>query len=445
MVDKRMTQGNDIPLELLPIILEKLQWRTKDLASCALVNKVWHTYANPFLYARLFLRDQTRLIRVFRTLKENARLAILVHVLEIRVFPFGLQAESLEALEESILHTLQKAINLQELYWTRTGSLTDRVIPFLPSLPRLHTLELTGSSRFYTPSSIGKHLLDPTQTPNLKHFSVLLPDRGVVAELPQWCQRMGAKLESFSILCQHSALITDAILIEASQHLIGLKRLSLAGCKALMMPGILALLKNSRYGIEDLAIEGLAMPPNCLPDIANHLSQLHSLSLTFPRPAHSITNFWLHLNDMMESLPKIENFTLYTSSWNTPRGMYTDTLDSDEENGENDEEIHQDHLVRQQQNGNGFGIRRFTGNTSQEYRRHELEEHARSGKPIVREPKVDSWFLKRFLPLRGKQLSKLRIHGIVMTIDQVREISIGCPNLKDLVVHLYEGDKVRIQ
>lgn len=437
-----MTQAKDIPLELLPAILEHLQWRTKDLASCALVNKVWHKYANPLLYARLFLRDQTRLIRVFRTLKENAHLAPLVHVMEIRVFPFGLQAESLEALEESILHTLQKAINLEELYWTRTGSLTDRVIPFLPSLPRLHTLELTGSSRFYTPSSVGKHLLDPKQTPQLKHFSILLPDRGVVAELPQWCERMGSKLESFSILCQHSALVTDSILIEASQHLTGLKRLSLAGCKTLMMSGVMALLKNSRYGIQDLALEGLAMPPDCLPKLAVYLEQLHSLSLTFPRPAHSITHFWVHLTDMMDSLSNIENFTLYTSSWNTPRGMYTDTLDSDEDMGENDDESHHDHLLRQQRNGNGAGTRRYTGNTSQDYRRHELEEHARSGKPIVREPKVDSWFLKRFLSSRGEQLIKLRIHGIVMTIDQVREISFGCPNLKDLVVHLYEGDKV---
>lgn len=112
-----------LPLEILPHILGHLQWRTRDLAACSLVCTTWHRFATPLLYARLFLRTQQRLIRVFAALEANERLARLVRVLEIRVFPFGLRAEQLEKLEASILRSLQAAVRLEELHWTRTGSL----------------------------------------------------------------------------------------------------------------------------------------------------------------------------------------------------------------------------------------------------------------------------------------------------------------------------------
>lgn len=196
--------GTRLPLEILPHILSHLSWRVRDLAACALVARSWNRYATPLLYARLFLRDQRRVRRVFASLEANKHLAKLVRVLEIRVFPFGLPAEELEKLEASLLRSLQHCEGLEELYWTRTGSLTDRVVPDLPKLPSLHTLELTGSSRFYTPASITTHLLAPSKTPNLRHFSLVLPDRDVAAELPNWASQLGEKLESFSVLCQVS-------------------------------------------------------------------------------------------------------------------------------------------------------------------------------------------------------------------------------------------------
>jgi hypothetical protein len=425
---------SSLPLELLPLILDKLQWRTRDLAACCLVSKAWQDFATPRLYARLFLRDQQRLIRVFDSLKHNPALSALLRVLEIRVFPFGLQAEALERLEASILATLQAAVNLTELYWTRTGSLTDRVVPFLPRLPRLHTLELTGSSRFYSPAKIARHLLHVDKTPNLRHFAIVLPDRDVVANLAAWAQVLGEKLESFSVLCQHSALVTDEVLTAMSVHLTGLRRLSIAGCKIVTAKGVCDMLKASRHGVRDLAIEGLSVHPSSFVQMANHLGQLRMLSLTFPRQTLcTASEFWQCLATFVEQLPALQEFTHYTSSWMTPRDTYTNTLDSDDNDNDNDVE-EMDAVA------NALTRVRFNGSTTQEYRRHELEEHASNGRPIVREPRLSSAFLRRLLAARGQNLTKVRIHGIVLTMEQVAWITDTCARLSDLVVHLYDGD-----
>lgn len=247
----------DLPLEILPLILEQLEWRTRDLHACCLVSQTWNICATPRLYSRLFLRDQKRLIKVVDTLERCNHLAKLVRVLEIRAYPFGLKAEDLERLEASLVASLVQATNLRQLYWTRTGSLTDRILPFLPILPSLETLELTGSSHYYSPANITKHLVSPMKTPNLRHFCILLPDRQVCDELPRWAKEMGSKLSSFSIYCQHSAILTDSTLREMSQYLTGIKRLSIAGAKRVTADGVLALLKSGN--ITELAIEGLAV------------------------------------------------------------------------------------------------------------------------------------------------------------------------------------------
>ena len=77
-----------------------------------------------------------------------------------------------------------------------------------------------------------------------------------------------------------------------------------------------------------------------------------------------------------------------------------------------------------------------------EYRRQEMENHASSGQPIIREPRLSNSFLRRFLFARGPNLRKLRIHGIVATMDQVRAICEACPALQDVVLHLFEDNNV---
>lgn len=422
--------GIQLPLEILPLILQFLQWRSRDLHACCLVSKTWNNYATPRLYSRLFLRDQKRLIKALSTLQQYPHLAKLLRILEIRVFPFGLLAEDLERVEASLLDTLLQATNLVELYWTRTGSLTDRVLPYLPALPSLQTLELTGSSRFYTPSNVSEHLISKEKAPSLKYFSLLLPDRNVCEKLPNWANQLGSKLESLSILCQHSALISDEILKGMAQHLTGIKRLSIAGAKAVTEEGISTLIKG-RF-IEELAIEGLAIHPSTFLRLSTSLKSLRAISLTYPKQSLcSPHDFWQHLAAFVEDLPSLAQFTLYRSSWNTSRVGEEDMLDESNEDA-SDDELNEAHDSIDN-----------TPCTPQEYRRQEMEKHANSGKPIIRDPLLSTSFLKRLLAARASTLTKLRIHGILMTIEQLRLVCEECEQVQDLVVQLFEDDKVR--
>lgn len=161
-----------------------------------------------------------------------------------------------------------------------------------------------------------------------------------------------------------------------------------------------------------------------------YLQNLQALSLTFPRQnLCPVTDFWQHLAHFVEELPHLQEFTHYTSSWNTPRDTYTDSLDSDEENTGH---------PREEDRGNEVNL------TPREYRRQELEEHAHTGRPIVREPKLSTSFLRRLLASRGPHLRKLRIHGIVASMEQMMDIAQTCQELEDLVLHFYEGSPVRI-
>ena len=109
-------------------------------------------------------------------------------------------------------------------------------------------------------------------------------------------------------------------------------------------------------------------------------------------------------------------------------------LDDDEDN-EGDpahaDELHDSGPSQQQQQ------------SPQEYRRKEMEDHASSGRPIIREPRLSTSFVRRLLLARGSQLQKLRIHGILTALDQLRTICETCSGLQDLVVQLFEDDKVR--
>jgi hypothetical protein len=152
------------------------------------------------------------------------------------------------------------------------------------------------------------------------------------------------------------------------------------------------------------------------------LTNLQCLSLTYPKqtlcPAQ---DFWQYLASFVEDLPQLSEFTLYRSSWNTSRIDEGDIDDVEEDFDQEDD----------------------TQTTPQEYRRQELEQHANTGQPIVREPRLSTSFIKRLLSARGSNLVKLRIHGIASTMEQVRLICQGCSQLQDLVLQLFEDDKVR--
>lgn len=268
---------SDLPLDLLRPTLAFLQYRVTDLAACAQVSRLFNQAATPYLYERLFLRDHRRLQLVFRTLSQRPELCRLVSILELRVFPFGLNAERLEQLEDRIERTLVQAVNLRQLVWTRTGSLNDRLLPhLLRSSPSLKRLEITGDARTWTTNTLIREI-----QPGIEHLSIILPERTVINALVDIAAKLqhasSAGLRSLSLLCQHSPFLTDAHLLAMAPALSALERLSLAGCRAVTASGIAAVLKSALSsqdqtnvtGVKELALEGL-----------NVVSVLYSLSLS---------------------------------------------------------------------------------------------------------------------------------------------------------------------
>ena len=71
----------ELPVEILPGVLSALSWRVGDLASCCRVSRLWRRFATPLLYVRLWLREQTRLMRAFATLAEHPELARHVRII----------------------------------------------------------------------------------------------------------------------------------------------------------------------------------------------------------------------------------------------------------------------------------------------------------------------------------------------------------------------------
>lgn len=79
----RASTMHGLPVDLVPGLLDALQWRVGDLAACCRVCRVWRELATPKLYHRLWLRDHTRVIRVFATLAAHPELARLVRIIGV--------------------------------------------------------------------------------------------------------------------------------------------------------------------------------------------------------------------------------------------------------------------------------------------------------------------------------------------------------------------------
>ncbi|PWN54368.1 hypothetical protein IE53DRAFT_383064 [Violaceomyces palustris] len=448
-----------LPIDLLVPILSQLQHRVKDLASSSLVSKTFNRAATPLLYENLFLRDQTRLRLVFRTLASNRELASYVKVIELRVFPFGLSAEQLEKLEVDITKALLQATSLNQLCWTRTGSLNDRLLPALLSPRGLESLEITGDSRTWSPSLLIQRL--PTQ---LRNLSIILPDRRVVNSLvdivtklsstvstsePQESQVKGSEgLKSLSILAQHSPLLTDAHIKAMAPHLGHLQRLSLVGCRAVTGEGILSLLRSSSEsgiqpaGIQELALEGLNVSASSLSSMRPYLASLRLFSITYPRSSSSggsgsrlcnsqgAAEFYHHLEELVRDAPKLEEFTHYAGAGSLP------ALGEDED--EQDDVGYEEGGVAQ----SGLDLVE-NGEASRDgatLRNPSPQIHIRPTIPTL------AWNLLRSLTdHRGGRLKKLRFYGVGISLDQLELISRSCRSLEDLVIQIWEDDVPKLQ
>lgn len=238
---------------------------------------------------------------------------------------------------------------------------------------------------------------------------------------------------------QRSPFVTDEVLAQIAKYLSGLRRLSVAGCKWVTAEGLLPLLRSTQGQIRELAFESLAVHPSSYTALAKHLTNLTSLSLTFPGQNLCLASeHWPALADFVEALPRLQAFTHYLSSWNTRTGAHDTHRDSrgSEHADDSDDDIRRDRSeVTNDQNQN----RRDPDTIAQPTGTVSLQ---RSRKPM--EPKLSATFLRRFIMARGSQLTKLRVHGLAASMNQLEEVCNGCPQLRDLVLQLYESDKVCI-
>ncbi|PWN99721.1 hypothetical protein FA09DRAFT_337222 [Tilletiopsis washingtonensis] len=392
-----------LPAELVPLLLAPLAWLPHTLAACARVSRTWRHYATPRLYRHIALRDQTRLRRLVRCLTETPELCKLLQVLEIRVYPFGWPAEALEQLEAELCTILTRATNLRQLAWTRTGSLNDRVLPTLGKMPALRHLELTGDARTWSPA-----LLVSSLPVELEAFSVVLPDRSLIEALEAVVTRC-PRLQSLSLLMQHSALLLDEHLQRLAPHLASLTRLHLMGARRVTAEGVLPILKHGK--LKQLALEGLNIDPNSLESFVPSLQDLHALSLTVPAartaPRH---DFFRELTAVCARLPLLSELTVYVSSNNTP--------------GDADEDDSDDEAVNVPQPALSL--------TDEEM----LDEEA----PGIRRTRSRRGEVRALTAACNGRLKKLRIHRVGVAVPELQAMVRLLSHVESLVVHLSNVD-----
>ncbi|CAO1631468.1 unnamed protein product [Sympodiomycopsis kandeliae] len=433
-----------LPLELLPLILQQLSTtnRLSTLATCSQVCRTWSTFAKPHLWRRLWFRSQDRVRLVFSVLAQRPELCTLVKVIELRVFPLGLPAEQLERLEADIGKALNYMDNLEELVWTRTGSLNDRILPDLISnRQKLHTLELTGNTRYYDVGMLYQgHQGIRSQSPSkatgyvgeyplvaLRNLSFVLPDSNAIQAMTELAKR--SQLKSVNILCQHSSVFLPVHAELLSEHLASLDRLILVGCKRLDGDSVRKMLAGSQVGIKTLGLEGVGVHPSRLPTLIPLLSStLRTLSLTLPKPSfcpHS--EFYTHLSGVVSSLENLQEFTLYA-----PGGVRADE--------DQDDILDQD----------GGGVDNSDGLP---YLQSQNQEQPTNTSHLV--PKMPLSFLRSLLTskqsgLPHRRLTMLRVHGIICSSEGLRMIGTDASGevtesngytggLQDLVLQLENG------
>ncbi|WFD32484.1 hypothetical protein MSPP1_003532 [Malassezia sp. CBS 17886] len=389
--------GAELPVELIPTVLGYLRWRTGDLAACCRTSRVWRRFATPALYERVWLRDQTRLVRVFATLAAHPELAHMVHVLELRVFPFGLPAERLELLEAQIVAALRHATHLEVLRWTRTGSLSNRLLlEMFEKMECLRELEISGNSRSWTPDVLLQHM--PS---TVRDLSVVLPDRAVVHALVPLATQLQGRLEGLGLLCLDSALVSDSLLESLAQHTRNLRRLSLVGCRSVHGAGVQALVLGTPQ-LQHLALEGLPLVRGVLVSLAPALHCLRTLTLTYPWRAEDAPRFFTELGTVVDACHALRSLAVYA------RGGSPPVLN---------------------------GVRMQDGNAS-------------PAESVRESPSLSTTFVHRLLASRAAEtLRVLRIHGIAVSLAQLRDIGASplAARLEELVVHLFDADLPSLQ
>ncbi|KAI0767578.1 hypothetical protein C8Q74DRAFT_1281089 [Fomes fomentarius] len=308
-----VAQFNDLPVELLPLIVQHVV-KPSHLVALCLVNKSFYTFVVLLLYERIFIyawhkEGKAKVIKVFRTLAEYPHLAKLVQQLAIRDFPKALQSEEYDQILDACLAGIRNCVNLRTCTWTRHGSLTSSVLETLADCSRLQELEINGENTGY---------YDPMILPRFSHLrklSLIMPSAAVANTLLPWTRSASATLQYLSIICKSSTRINNDILHEIAPYTTNLEYIYFVGCPKLTHEGLWALLSTNYRGIVALGMEGLStafdmriFSENCIR--AGTLSRLRSITLTVDDHT-SLAEWQQHVLDLLSSAP-LQQFHIST-------------------------------------------------------------------------------------------------------------------------------------
>ncbi|KAI0311408.1 hypothetical protein OF83DRAFT_1151190 [Amylostereum chailletii] len=318
----------DLPIELLPLIIQHVVPKSSYLANLCLVNRIFHTFTIGSLYERIVIypwhkQAKAKIVDLFRTLAENPHLAQQVSRLEIRDFPRVLSSyEAYEDLERSCIRGIANSTNLRSCTWTRDGTLNTDILKALQTCPNLAELELNGNHQGnYDPRTLASFS-------HLEKITLIMPSSPVLNILPQWIAATGPRLRTLTLICKATPLVNDALLGNLSPHLRRIERLSLAGCPKVTHEGVWAVIRHNVGGIRGLGLEGLtphfdivALSGECAR--AGFLTSLESFTLTI-RP-DLLTDAWIDGASRLLSHSPLEAFQLYATD-TTSKSYSADAL-----------------------------------------------------------------------------------------------------------------------
>ncbi|KAI0708567.1 hypothetical protein C8Q76DRAFT_626883 [Earliella scabrosa] len=346
----RCAQFQDLPVELLPIIVQYVV-KPSHLANLCLVNQSFYTFAIPLLYERVFIyawhkEGKAKVIKLFKTLAEYPHLAKLVQQLgcagdggtevgtgaqssterpadafpAIRDFPKALQSEEYDQISEACLAGIRNCINLRACTWTRHGSLTSSVLETLAECSRLQELEINGENTgFYDPRILPRFS-------HLRKLSLIMPSAAVANILLPWTRNTGSTLQHLSIICKASSQtispsatsstrINDGVLHAIAPYTTNLESVYFVGCPKLTHEGVWALLSTNYKGPVALGMEGLStafnmgiFSENC--NRTGTLSRLRSITLTVDEHT-SLVEWQQHVLGLLSNAP-LQQFHIST-------------------------------------------------------------------------------------------------------------------------------------
>ncbi|KAF5350601.1 hypothetical protein D9756_008654 [Leucocoprinus leucothites] len=414
-----MFSGPELPLELLPVILEHLP-KVHYLTRAALVNHAFYQSTIPLLYSRASIYSwhkdaKSRVIELFRTLSSCSHLARYVRRLEIRDFPRNSLSDD---VLESISQGLRNCTNLRSCTWTRDGSLTSDILlalsnPFLStngvlsvsSMPEpvhaLRELEINGHhSKFYDPKLLLRFKW-------LERITIIMPTIEVVHVLEEWVKIVQESLRSLNVICKMSPVITDEVLIRIAPYLKNLEFFHLTGCPKVTHRGVRAVLSESERGIQNMALESVSPRLD--------LTQLLPMSISHPRTLHNLHSLTL-------SIPPLHSIPVPTMSSLASSPSSTMSL------------AHLPHTPPTLQSYTTTLLRILTHHTPNLERFQMYSPHM-FFEPCVATSELFLGLVKR----HGERLKRISVHRMLIGLDVIKNICTSCPVMEEFFVVVEPG------